>query len=273
MSATAPPEVPISPVGTKPSGFPDVLRSEWIKASTLRSTFITLGITVLLTVGLGALISWAAGANYKRATGVFDPTSISLSGLALAQLAVAVLGTLAITGEYSTGMIRTSLVAVPRRGRVLAAKVIVYLAITVVVGEVISFLAFPIGQAILSGQHAPNAAFGQAHVLRAVIGAGLDLGLIALLGLAVGTLVRSTAGTIAILVGFLIVVPGILRAALPSSIEHPVIEWWPSEAGSQVLQVTRQAHTLSAWQGFGWFALFVAVLLAAAAVVLARRDA
>lgn len=272
MSAATTP-VPIAPVGTKPSGFPNVLHSEWIKARTLRSTFITLGVVVVLTVGLGALISWGVGSHYSQHNGVFDPTSISLSGLALAQLAVAVLGALAITGEYSTGMIHTSLVAVPRRGQVLAAKAIVYTAMTVIIGEVISFLAFAIGQAVLSSQQAPHASLGQEHVLRAVIGAGLDLGLITLLSIAVGTLIRSTAGAIAILVGFLIVVPAILAGALPSSIEHPVIEWWPNEAGAQILRVTRDSHTLTAWQGFGWYAVFVAVVLAIATVVLARRDA
>lgn len=271
--STATTPVPIAPVGTKPSGFPNVLHSEWIKARTLRSTFITLGVMVALTVGLGALISWAAGSHRSQHDGLFDPTRISLSGLGLAQLAVAVLGALAITGEYSTGMIRTSLVAVPRRGQVLAAKAVVYTAMTVIVGEIISFLAFGIGQAILNGQQAPHVSLSQAHVLRAVIGAGLDLGLITLLALAVGTLVRSTAGAIAILVGFLIVVPGILSAALPSSLAHPVTEWWPSEAGAQVLRVTRESYTLSAWQGFGVFALFIVILLAIATVVLARRDA
>jgi hypothetical protein len=272
------PAGPADPVGqvatgAATSGFVDVLRSEWIKARTLRSTFITLAIAVVLTIGLGALIAWAAGAHENRRSGVFDPTSISLSGLALAQLAVVVLGALAITGEYSTGMIHTSLVAVPRRSRLLLGKVVVYAGMTLVIGEVICFPSFAVGQVILSGQHASHTALGDPHVLRAVIGGGLDLALIALLALAVGTLVRSTAGTIAIVVGFLIVIPGILRGSLPDSIEHPVIEWWPSEAGSRVLTVVRDAHTLTAWEGFGWFALFVAVLLVLGGVVLERRDA
>lgn len=262
------------PKGTPP-GLGSVMRGEWIKLRTVRSTYITLSLVVVLGVGLGALISWAAGSHYgqKGTPSVFDPTSTGFSGLALGQLAVAVLGALVVTSEYSTGMIRTSLIAVPARGRFLAAKAVVFTAVTLVVGEVTAFIAFFVGQAILSGQHAPYATIGQADVLRAVIGAGLYLAMVGLLSVAVGALVRNTAGSIAILVALVFVVPAILTAALPSSIEQPVIKFWPSEAGRQILIVHRDAHTLPAWAGFGVMALFTFIVAALGTANMVRRDA
>lgn len=276
MSATAASPPPVSPRAAAPPGQANlisVLRSEWIKLRTVRSTFIALGIIILLGVGVGALICLAVASNYahRHSDSVFDPTSISLAGLGLGQLAVAVLGALMITSEYSTGMIRTSLTAVPRRGRLLSAKAGVFAAVMLLIGEITAFGAFLVGQAVLSGR-APHASLAQANVLRAVIGAGLYLVAIGLLSVAVGALVRRTAATISIMVAFVFVLPGILHA-LPTSVRNPVLEYWPSEAGSQVFVVHRSAHTLSAWGGFGLMVAFTAVLLALATALMIRRDA
>ena len=158
--------------------FGDVLRSEWTKLRSVRSTFWALTVTVVLGVALGAVISAAAAHGYAK-SGVsnklgWDPTGVSLDGVAVASLAIAVLGVLCISAEYSSGMIRTSLIAVPKRGRVLAAKSLVFAAVTFVVGEAVSFTAFFVGQALISG-HAPHAALGDPGVARAVAGAGLYL--------------------------------------------------------------------------------------------------
>jgi ABC-2 type transport system permease protein len=141
------------------STFGDVLRSEWTKLRSVRSTFWALTVTVVLGIALGAVISAAAAHGYPKFSVSsklsWDPTGVSLAGVAIASLAIVVLGVLCVSSEYSSGMIRTSLIAVPRRGRVLAAKSLVFAVMTFVVGEVVSFTAFFVGQALISG-HAPT---------------------------------------------------------------------------------------------------------------------
>jgi ABC-2 type transport system permease protein len=135
----------------RPATFGDVLRSEWTKLRSVRSTFWALTVTVVLGIALGAVISAATAHGYAKSSVPgklsWDPTNVSLAGVAIAQLAIAVLGVLTVSSEYSSGMIRTSLIAVPKRGRVLAAKSLVFAAVTFVVGEVTSFTAFFVGQA------------------------------------------------------------------------------------------------------------------------------
>ncbi len=266
---------PASRGGFRPATFGDVLRSEWTKLRSLRSTFWALTVTVVLGLGLGAAISAAAAHSYATSSTSdklsWDPASVSLSGLAIAQLAIAVLGVLYISSEYSTGMIRTSLIAVPKRGRVLAAKSLVYAVVTLFVGEVISFVAFFLGQALISG-HAPHAALGDPGVARAVVGAGLYLTALAILGVAVGTLPRHSAAAITCMVAVLFVLPGIAQA-LPGSWRHPVTEFWPTQAGSQLTSVYHSAHTLQPWPGFGVMCLFVAIVYGIAWMLLERRDA
>ena len=221
----------------RPATFGDVLRSEWTK----------LALRPVDVLGPDRQPwSWASASGQPSAPRPptatprssvsdklsWDPASVSTSGLAIAQLAIAVLGVLYISSEYSTGMIRTSLTAVPKRGRVLAAKSLVYAAVTFIVGEVISFVAFFLGQALING-HAPRAALGDPGVARAVVGAGLYLTALAILAVAVGTLLRHSAAAITCMVAVLFVLPGIAQA-LPDSWRHPVTEFWPTQAGSQL---------------------------------------
>ena len=257
------------------STFGDVLRSEWTKLRSVRSTFWALTVTVVLGVALGAVISAAAARGYAKSSVSgklsWDPTGVSLAGVAVAQLAIAVLGVLAISSEYSSGMIRTSLIAVPKRGRVLAAKSLVFAAVTFVVGEVVSFTAFFAGQALISG-HAPHAALGDPGVARAVAGAGLYLTALAVLSVAAGALLRHPAAAIAAMIAVLFVLPGIAQA-LPDSWRNPVTEFWPTQAGGQLTSVHPAAHTLQPWPGFGVMCLFVAIVYAIAWTLLDRRDA
>jgi ABC-2 type transport system permease protein len=257
------------------STFDDVLRSEWTKLRSLRSSFWALTVAIVLSIGLGAVISAASAHGYAK-TSVsdklsWDPTSLSTSGMAIGSLAIVVLGVLYISSEYSSGMIRTSLIAVPKRGRVLAAKSLVFAVVTFVVGEVTSFVAFFVGQALIRG-HAPHAALGDPAVARAVIGAGLDLTALAVLAVAAGTLLRHSAAAIASLMAVLLVLPGIAQA-LPESWRNPVNEFWPTQAGSQLPNVHHSAHTLQPWPGFAVMCLFVAIVYTIAAMLLNRRDA
>jgi ABC-2 type transport system permease protein len=262
-------------VNFRPSTFADVLRSEWTKLRSVRSTFWALTVTVVFGIGLGALISAASAHGYARSSVSarlsWDPTTVSLDGIGIASLAIAVLGVLCISSEYSSGMIRTSLIVVPKRGRVLAAKSLVFAAVTFVVGEATSFAAFFAGQALISG-HAPRAALGDPGVARAVVGTGLLLTALAVLSVAAGTLLRHPAAAIAAMIAIEFVLPGIAQA-LPDSWRNPVTEFWPTEAGGQLTTVYHAAHTLQPWPGFGVMCLFVAIVYAIAWTLLNRRDA
>jgi len=259
----------------RPATFGDALRSEWTKLRSVRSTFWALTATVVLGIALGALISAAAAHGYAKFTASeklsWDPTGVSQSGMLIAQVAIAVLGVLCISSEYSSGMIRTSLIAVPKRGRVLAAKSLVFAVVTFVVGEVTCFAAFFAGQALISG-HAPHAALGDPGVARAVAGGGLYLIALAVLSVAAGALLRHPAAAIAAMVGLLFVLPAIAQA-LPDSWRNPVTEFWPTQAGSQLTSVDIAAHTLQPWPGFAVMCLFVAIVYAIAWTLLDRRDA
>lgn len=258
----------------RPARFRDVALSEWVKLASVRSTWVTLLVTVVLGVGVGTLISHLAGSRYlqDRIThSTWDPTAVSFRALAIAQLAIAVLGTLAVTSEYGTGSIRITLTAVPRRGRLLAAKATVFAVVALIVGEVTAFAAFLLGQAAI-GSSAPRATLGQPDVLRAVIGAGLYLALIGLLAVAVGTALRNTAAAISAMVALLFVLPGIVQA-LPASWSNVITEWWPTQAGSQVYAVHRDAHSLAAWSGFAVLVVFIALVFVLAQWVIAKHDA
>jgi ABC-2 type transport system permease protein len=273
--ATIAPAAPDHRAAFRASTFGDALRSEWTKLRSVRSTFWALTVTVLLGIALGAAISAATAHGYARSSVSeklsWDPTGVSLTGIAIAQLGIAVLGVLCISSEYSSGMIRTSLIAVPKRGRVLAAKSLVFAVVTFVVGEVTSFAAFFAGQALISG-HAPHAALGDSGVARAVVGAGLYLTALAVLSVAAGALLRHPAAAIACMMAVALVLP-VIAQALPDSWRNPVTEFWPTQAGAQLTSVHHSAHTLQPWPGFGVMCLFVAIVYAIAWTLLDRRDA
>jgi ABC-2 type transport system permease protein len=266
-------ERPSGPYG--PPGFPDTVRSEWTKMRTLRSTPITLAVTAFLVIGLSALITLAVVSNpsHSGSDARRHPLTIIQSGWGLGLLAFEVLGVLVVTNEYSSGLIAETLLATPRRIRVLLAKVVVFVVLVFCVAEVMSFVNFFVGRAVISAYPPfPNVALTDHNVLRAVIGEGIDAALVGLIGLALGAILRHTAGAITASVAVLFVLPLVLMA-LPTSWEQPVEKYWPTEAGSQLEQVTRQAHALTAWWGTGDLALFVLVLLVGAGYALVKRDA
>jgi ABC-type transport system involved in multi-copper enzyme maturation permease subunit len=252
-----------------------VIVSEWIKLRSLRSTVFSLLAAVVCTVGLGLLISTLRANDFKNhgffpGPG-FDPTVITLRGTYLAQLAIGVLGVLVITGEYSTGMIRATLSAVPRRLPVLWAKALVFSVVVFVVMGVASLLAFEAGQAMLhtAGIHV---GLGSPGAARAVLGGALYLTVVGLLGVGLGFLIRNTAGAIAALFGLLLVLPAIANA-LPSSLYRDIFKYLPMPAGTQIMTTVRDSSLLTPWAGIGVFALYAVVAVAAGAVALRRRDA
>ena len=253
----------------------NVLRSEWTKLWSLRSTRWSLLFAVISMAGLGVLIAavsmsrWSHLSPGDRAS--FNSIDRSLGGYHLAQLAIGVLGVLVISGEYSTGMIRSSLMAVPRRLPVLWAKIAVFASVTFVLMLVSAFVAFFLAQSILTEHHV-NVTLSHPHALRTLVGTVLFMTVTGILCVALGTIIRSTAGAIATFAGLLFVLPGIVDI-LPSEIGNSVNPYLPSSAGGAIAKAIPDPHTLSPWGGFALYCGYTIVLLAIAAYMLVRRDA
>jgi ABC-2 type transport system permease protein len=264
----------VSPLAGVPAkaNFGGALRSEWTKIRSVRSTFWTLIATMVVTIGLSALISGAT-ANHDSAEVLRgqDLTSQSMTGLFLGQLIIVVFGALAVTAEYSTGMIRTSFTSQPRRGTVFAAKGIITAAVALAVGLVSSFASFFIGAAFYSGKGV-DIALSDPGVLRAVIGGGLYLAMSALLAFGLGAVLRHTAGAITSAIGLLFVVT-ILANFLPSSWRDSIGKFIPANAGGQIINTQPQEHMFSPWAGFAVFSLYAVVALVGGLMLMNKRDA
>jgi ABC-2 type transport system permease protein len=250
------------------AGLRQAMRAEWTKLVSLRSTRWTLLVTAVGTALVTFLSTHSALGHPRGWYQGFDPTNQSLAGLALASLTMGVLGVLVISGEYGTGTIRSSLAAVPRRGVLLTAKVAVVGLCTLVIGQVLAFASFFEGQAVLSGG-APTAALGQPGVLRAVMLSGAFLALFALLGLGIGTIVRHTAGAIAVFVGFTMLAPVLLHT-LSESISRYAPEIIFANSAAAVIP---QGDSFSATIGTVLMLAYCAATLGLGALVLVRRDA
>jgi ABC-2 type transport system permease protein len=270
MSNLAPtltrPATAVVPPARRPSVLPDLLRSEWAKIRTVRSTYWTLAVTVAAIVGLAAAFCAAEPGPYNAG---FDPVATSLAGVLLAQLAIGVLGALVITSDYSTGMIRSTFIAAPQRRTLIAAKAAVFGAVAFVIGTVASFAAFFVGQSIL-GSH--GVSLSSPGALRAVVGVGLYLGLLAVFAIGLGTIIRSTPGTIATVLGTLLVLPSI-APVLPHAIRDTVEKYLPSNAGQAIGATVKSSSSLSPWAGIAVFALYAAVALVIGLILVRRRDA
>ena len=272
MTTTRLATLPARPAVSPLRDFAAVLRSEWTKLCTVRSTYWTAVVAALsvLGVAVGSCAEWAHNlADGRDELASLDPITTCLTGAYLAQLAVGTLGVLVIGSEYGTGMIKATFTAVPQRQTVLAAKAVTFTAATLVFGQLVSFAAFWIGQAILSSQHA-GVPLDHPRALRATIGAGLYLSAVGLLGFGIGAAVRHTAGAMATLFGLLFL-PSALADLLPPSL-HYVIEYMPANSGSQIFTAHHTSPALSPWAGFGVFCLYVLASLIAAVVMTQRRD-
>jgi ABC-2 type transport system permease protein len=253
-----------------------ILRAESTKLRSLRSVWYTTLIAAVLGIGFGALASSAQANAYFDLSAadqaIFDPTSVSLSSTLASGMVIAILGTLVITSEYATGMIRTTLAAVPRRGRLFDAKVLNVAAVGFALSEFVAFTCFFVGQALLAGTGAPHASLDQPGVLRAVVGAGLYLAALALLGLGIGTLVRSTAGAISLLMTITLLVR-LVSMALPEAMARWMNKYWPTTAGGKIINTVPDPESLPPWGGLGLMCGFVAAILLAGYVLLRVRDA
>jgi len=253
-----------------------VLVSEFTKFRTVRSTVWTLLVAVVLMIGISALFSAVTASQYHtfdaadRAT--FNPVSISLSGMMFAVVAIGVLGVLMISGEYSTGMIRSSLTAVPRRLPVLWGKLAVFAGVIFSISLVASFICFFLGQALLNSHHL-GVSVAAPGALRSIIGAALYGTVAGMIGVALGALFRNTAAGIATFAGVFFVIPP-LTGLLPASISDHLSQYLPSYAGDAVWGGARSVtNALSPWTGFAVLCGYAVVVIAAAALRLRRVDA
>jgi ABC-2 type transport system permease protein len=251
-----------------------VFRSEWTKLYSLRSTRYALLATAVMTIGFGIIASaatvsrWGSMSAADKAT--FDPLSTTLLGVRFGVLAIGVLGVLLIAGEYSTGMIRSTMTAVPKRLPVLWGKTGVYALVALAIAIPAALIAFFAGQAILSGQHI-QIAFSHAGVPGAVLGAAGYMTLVGLFAMGLGAILRNTAAGIATFAGIMFVIPPLI-SILPSSVANSIDPYLPSNAGEAMMQIGHHAHTLSPGAGLAVFAAYVAAAIATAAVLLVRRD-
>jgi ABC-2 type transport system permease protein len=255
------------------------IRSEFTKIRSVRSTYWTLFLLVLAGAAwcvaycLGTVHQWPAMSAQDRSG--FDATQNSILGLALlGQLIIVVLGALMITSEYSTGMVRTSLTVMPRRGTLYAGKAAVFGGVSVALSFVTSFGTFFLGRVLLASTHTPMS-LAQPAVLRAVVITALYVEVCGLFAFGVGALVRNTAGTLTLAFGFLVLVPQLFRA-LPEPMHNDLDRWVPGGDALNSMTATIGGpipHTFAAWGELAVFAGYTAILLVAGAVAFCRRDA
>lgn len=258
-------------------GFTDLLRSEWTKFKTLRSTWWSLGVMLVLSFGMSILLTSIFNAHYAtlgpddKASFQNDTVGLFLQPSSqLAQLALTVLGVLLITAEFSTGMIKATVLAAPRRTPVLAAKAVVLAGAVLVLSEVIAWICFFVGSAIVHKN--VTVTLSTPGSLRAILGFGAVMAMTSLIALAIGTLLRHSAGALSVALGLNLVVPGLL-ALVPGSLGRHLTYSLPQRAGQLVMDRTESAGTpYSQWTGLGIVALWTLVLLILAFWSIKKRD-
>jgi ABC-2 type transport system permease protein len=266
---------PAAPSAEARIPFTHTMRSEWTKLRTVRSTRRFVPILLAGGLGLTVLAAVLAGQSYHTWTAAdraaFDPVNHGLISVALAQFATAIVGVLAVTGEHSSGTLRTTLMGTPVRERVFAAKAAVVGLGGFVVGLLITVPSFFVSQALLHG-HTPTAGITDGGVVRSLVLSAAYLSAVALMGLAVGTLLRSSAGAIAGFIAFIFAVPEIV-SLMPHAVADAVLQYLPMViASSSLSSVTHEPHTLGAWPGFGVVLVYTAVLGALALQRFRHRD-
>lgn len=255
--------------------FPHVLRSEWTKFRSVRSTKWCVGITLLLSIVIPILVAvinrthWAQMSPSERAQR--DPLGIALVGVDIAQIVIAVLGVLVITAEYSTGSIRSTMTAVPRRLPVLWAKLADYALVTLVLMVPAALISFFSTQAIFDTIPQLQVSFGAPGIARCMLMGAVYVTMVGIFALAIGAIVRSTAGGLATFFGIFFVIPPFLNL-LPTSWNNAISQYLPQAAGSQMYSLNHADHTLTPLAGGLLFAGYCVAVIVTAAILLRRRD-
>jgi ABC-2 type transport system permease protein len=252
-----------------------VVKSELLKIRTLRSTYYTMGITIAAMALIGVIICWSTANDWQNMRlhrqERFNPLDDSLAGFQLAQLAIGVFGVLLTASEYSTGMIRSTMAAVPKRLPVLWAKVGVAATVAFATMLPSALFAFFVSQRFLTRWHIQTT-WSTPGVPRTVIGVALYLTVVVVIGVGLGAILRNVAGAIATLVGVLLVLP-VIASALPTTWADRINKFLPSNAGQALLGMQTDSTTLAPWTGFFVFVGYAVVTVGIAAVLLRRKDA
>lgn len=263
----------------RPAGhyrFRGLARMEWIKLSSLRSVRWTVLATAVITVGLGMLVLHLAVAHWgqwsRADQRAFDPVSNGFTGLALAQLAAGAIGVLAVTSEYSSGMIRATLAAAPGRVRLAAAKAAVLAAAVLLAGEVLAFVTFFASEAMVRAP-VPQATLATPGALRAVAAAGAYLALIAVIGMGAGLIIRHSAAAITTLCVVILLLPA-LTLPFSMSVQHATQKFLPEVIAENSLTAVKPVpYSLSPWWGLAVLVFYAAAMAGLGTWLLARRDA
>jgi ABC-2 type transport system permease protein len=278
--ATITRQAPVPPAASGRAGFGGTLRSEFTKIRSVRSTYWTLLVLLAVSVGIGAGISAVVAAGWSQPPSpgappdIHDATQISIAALLyLGQLVIVVLGALVLTAEYSTGMIRTSLIAMPRRIVLYVAKAAAFAAVALVVSLATAFTAFFLGQSLLARTHY-SATLAGPGVLRAVIGSALYITLCGLFAFAAAAIIRNTAAAITAIIGVLFVIP-VLVNLLPPSWGNDLVRWLARSVDRDISATVggEGPHLFSPWGQFAVFAVSTAVLLVVGGILFRKRDA
>lgn len=252
----------------------DILRGEWVKFRSIRSTRFTLAGAAVATVVLGMVFSATASSGEPApgpAAMLSDPVDLALGAVDLAAMIIGVLGVIVVAGEYSTGLIRTTIAAVGNRLAVLRAKAVVLATTTAAALGAATVLALWLGQAVYTGDD-PTLALTDADTIGVVVGTTAYVTGIALIGLALGTILRSTASSIGILVGGIFIGPQLMRL-LPDGFTERVLKYLPSEAGAAMMSRVSDPDLLSTGAAYAVFAAWIIFLLGMAGLLLRLRDA
>ncbi|MEI6374644.1 MAG: ABC transporter permease [Actinomycetes bacterium] len=268
---------PLGSIEGRPTSLVRVLNSEWIKMRTLRSTWITLVAIVLVIIAFGLISAMVSSGRISTQGGgpprSVGPLSLVLAGANLAVLIVAVMGAIVGAREFSTGMIRATFSAVPKRLPVLWSKLIVFTAVLLPIVAVSVVAVFFLGMRVLSGAGAASVAWSDDGVARSVLGTAFYIVGLGIIGLAIGILLRSTAASIGVVIGAVIFLPALASALLPDSWDE-VLKYLPSNSATAFTGSSQTGATLlTPGTGLIVFTAWIVLAIVGAAVVLTRRDA
>jgi ABC-2 type transport system permease protein len=249
-----------------------VLRSEWTKLRSVRSTWWLLSVTVIIMVGVAVLLSPGAASGKPASSVPYTLARSTEYGSVLSQMVLLVLGVLVFTGEYGSGMIRISISVVPRRLLLLWGKLGAFGGIALALSLASSMAAFVFGELVWRARHgSTHVWFGDPQVTRIVVGAGLVLAVTGIFGLAIGAIIRNTAAGLSTVAGIFFVLPLLSRLALPQS-DQGFLRFMPSNAGGALWDAALSPTSLSPWSGFALLCGYTAALVAVAAWRLRHGD-
>jgi ABC-2 type transport system permease protein len=258
--------------------FTATLASEWTKLVTIRSTWITLALSLVVSTGITALVSWATGWSWSDWSASdqagFDPILNSLAGSMFGAILFVVLGVNLVASEYASGMIRQTMTVTPRRGRVLLAKVLVVSVVAMVAGVIVNVATFLAGQAVFAAYDVPTASLSDGDAFRSVVlGMAVTSPVLPILGIAMAFLFRSAAIAITVVLA-MIFMPSFFGPLIPQRWQEDVLAFLPGNASNSIAtgNLDDSPMYLDPWLAAIVLAVWMVVFIGGTNIVLNRRD-